>query len=179
MPEKKTKKEDGAKKELGQVVRFAIVGVSNFLVDFIVLNLLVITILPKSLNIFSFSIFGVKYVISGVILAGIISGTAAMINSFIFNKNFTFKAKKLSTSKLIMFFIITAAGLYLIRPVILYLFTDLWLWPSQIAYKVTTFLKLPLSQDFDTNNVALLVAILVVLVYNYLFYKFYIFRDEK
>lgn len=162
MPDKKTKNEDGAKKELGQVVRFAIVGVSNFLVDFVIYNLLIHFVTSLSAT-----------------WAGVISGTFAMINSFIFNKNFTFKAKKLSTFKLVMFFVLTAGGLYVIRPVIIHFFTQTWLWPSQIAYKVTTFLKLPLSQDFDTNNVALLVAIVAVLVYNYLVYKFYIFRDEK
>ena len=162
MPENKTKKEDGAKKELGQVVRFAIVGVSNFLVDFIIYNLLILFITNLS-----------------VTWAGIISGTAAMINSFIFNKNFTFRAKKLSTFKLVMFFVLTAGGLYVIRPVVIQFFTQTWLWPSQIAYKVTTFLRLPLTQDFDRNNLALLAAIAVVLIYNYLVYKFYIFRDEK
>jgi putative flippase GtrA len=162
MPDKKTKKEDGAKKELGQVVRFAIVGVSNFLVDFIIYNLLILFITNLS-----------------VTWAGIISGTAAMINSFIFNKNFTFRAKKLSTFKLVMFFVLTAGGLYVIRPVVIQFFTQTWLWPSQIAYKVTTFLRLPLTQDFDRNNLALLAAIAVVLIYNYLVYKFYIFRDEK
>jgi putative flippase GtrA len=162
MPEKKTKKEDGAKKELGQVVRFAIVGVSNFLVDFIIYNLLILFITNLS-----------------VTWAGIISGTAAMINSFIFNKNFTFRAKKLPTFKLVMFFVLTAGGLYVIRPVVIQFFTQTWLWPSQIAYKVTTFLRLPLTQDFDRNNLALLAAIAVVLIYNYLVYKFYIFRDEK
>lgn len=162
MPEKKSKHKDGAKKELGQVVRFAIVGVSNFLVDFVIYNLLTIFVANLSAT-----------------WAGIISGTAAMINSFIFNKNFTFRAKKLGSFRLVMFFVLTAAGLYVIRPIVIHFFTQTWLWPSQIAYKFTTFLKLPLSQDFDTNNLALLAAIAVVLVYNYLIYKFYIFRDEK
>ena len=102
-------KKDGNKRELGQVVRFAIVGVSNFLVDFILYNLLhkFIPAMP-------------------VVWAGIISGTAAMINSFVFNKSFTFRAKSLSTFKLIMFFVLTAAGLYAIRPVIIYFFTQVW-----------------------------------------------------
>lgn len=156
------KNQVGAKKELGQLVRFALVGVSNFVVDFVTYNLLIHFITSLS-----------------VTWAGVISGTVAMINSFIFNKNFTFKAKKLSTFKLVMFFVLTAGGLYVIRPVVIHFFTQTWLWPSQIAYKLTNFLKLPLSQDFDKNNLALLAAIALVLIYNYLVYKFYIFRDEK
>jgi putative flippase GtrA len=157
-----SKKKSSSKKELGQVIRFAIVGVSNFLVDFILYNLLIsfVTNLP-------------------VVWAGVISGTAAMINSFVFNKSFTFRTKTLSVFKLISFFVLTAFGLYAIRPVIIYFFTEIWLWPSQVAYSITSFLRLPFSREFDINNVALLAAILVVLVYNYLVYKYFIFNEKK
>lgn len=162
MSKSSNKNKVGKKRELGQIVRFAIVGISNFLVDFILFNLL-IRFVPNV----------------PVVWAGIISGTAAMINSFVFNKSFTFRAKKLSTLKLILFFALTAFGLYAIRPIILNFFTKTWLWPSQVAYNITSFLRLPLSQDFDVKNVALLAAILIVLVYNYLVYKYFIFNDEK
>lgn len=157
----KSKKKDG-KKEFGQIVRFAIVGVSNFLVDIIIFNAL-LRFAP-----------GIS-----AVWAGIISGTAAMINSFIFNKNFTFRAKNLSIFKLILFFAITAFGLYAIRPVIIYFFTNVWLWPSQVVYDVTQWLRLGLSQEFDTRNLALLIAIAVVLFYNYLSYKFFVFNDDE
>lgn len=165
--------------EIAQIARFGLVGILNTVVDFVVLNVLVITILPKSLEILNFSIFGKSYVITGVVLAGIISGTAAMINSFIFNRSFTFKTRNLSRNKIVLFFVITAFGLYVIRPVILYYFTQVWLWPSQLLYEITASLKLPFSQDFDTRNLALLVAIVIILVYNYLCYKYLIFRDEE
>jgi putative flippase GtrA len=157
----KNNKKEG-KREIGQIIRFAIVGVSNFLVDFVIYN---------SLLRFAPDV--------SAVWAGIISGTAAMINSFIFNKNFTFKAKKLSVFKLILFFVITAFGLYVIRPLIIYFFTSVWLWPSQVVYDITQWLRLPLSQEFDTRNLALLIAIIVVLFYNYLSYKFFVFNDEK
>ena len=148
--------------ELAQVGRFGLVGILNTVVDFIVFNVIV-------------------WLVAGMPLewAGIISGTAAMINSFVFNKNFTFKTKKLNTFKLVMFFIITAIGLYAIRPIIINFFTKVWLWPSQVVYDVTRYLKLPFTQDFDKANMALVISILVVLVYNYLFYKYYICKDEK
>lgn len=147
--------------EIKQVGRFGLVGILNTVVDFAIYNgfLLLLPGFP-------------------VVWAGVISGTAAMINSFVFNKNFTFKAKKLSTQKLVMFFVITAAGLYLIRPFILYIFTDFWLWPAQALYDVTSFLHLPFSPEFDTRNLALVVAIAIVLVYNYLLYKYYVFNEK-
>lgn len=162
MGEIKKSKSQSGNKELGQVVRFVIVGISNFLVDFIIYNLL----LGFASNI-------------SAVWAGVISGTAAMINSFIFNKNFTFKAKNLSLLKLVLFFVITAFGLYAIRPVIIYVFTNVWLWPSQVIYDVTSWLNLPFSRDFDTRNLALVAAILIVLFYNYLMYKYFVFNDEK
>ncbi len=89
-----------------------------------------------------------------------------------------FKTKKLSTKKLVMFFVITAAGLYIIRPIVLYALTSYWLWPSQVLYNITSALNLPFSQEFDTRNLALVVAIAIVLVYNYLLYKYYVFNEK-
>lgn len=159
---KKINNHEDGKKELGQVLRFAVVGVSNFLVDFIIYNLL-LKFAP-----------GIS-----AVWAGILSGTAAMINSFIFNKNFTFRAKKLSVFKLVLFFTITAFGLYAIRPIIIYFFTKVWLWPSQALYGVTTWMNLPFSKEFDSRNLALMIAIVVVLFYNYITYKYFVFNDEK
>lgn len=161
MSEEKKQPKTADHAEIKRVGRFGLVGILNTVVDFVVYN-------------------GLLFLLPAVpaIWAGIISGTAAMINSFVFNKNFTFKAKKLSTKKLVMFFVITAAGLYIIRPAILYVFTDYWLWPSQLLYSITTALRLPFSQEFDTRNLALVAAIAVVLVYNYLLYKYYVFNEK-
>ncbi len=166
-------------KEVAQVGRFGLVGISNTLVDFILLNLLVITILPKNLEIINTTILGINVVITGVIVAGIISGTAAMINSYIFNMRFTFRKKNVNTKHTVYFFLITIFGLYFIRPIILKIFTDTWVWPADVAYYITSSLKLPLSREFDERNLALMVAVLIVLVYNYLMYKKFVFNDEK
>lgn len=158
--EAKTKK-TAEHAEIKQVGRFGLVGILNTVVDFVVYN-------------------GLLFFIPSVpaVWAGIISGTAAMINSFVFNKNFTFKARKLSTHKMVAFFVITAAGLYIIRPMVIYFFTETWLWPSQVLYSITSALQLPFSQEFDTRNLALVAAIAVVLIYNYLLYKYYVFNEK-
>ena len=165
--------------EIAQVGRFGLVGILNTIVDFVLLNILVITVLPKTLHLGSIHLFGSDIIITGLVVAGLISGTAAMINSFIFNTRFTFRAHNVDTRHAVYFFVITIFGLYFIRPVILKLLTDVWLWPSQITYQITRMLHLPFSQDFDERNLALLVAILVVLVYNYLMYKYIVFTNEK
>ncbi|MBA3678961.1 GtrA family protein [Candidatus Saccharibacteria bacterium] len=174
MPAKKQ-----SKSEVKQVGRFGLVGILNTIVDFVLLNILVITILPKSLELATLNFGSIKYVITGLIVAGLISGTVAMINSYIFNMRFTFKVKKIDAKHTVYFFLVTIFGLYIIRPIILKIFTDTWMWPSQVAYQVTQVLHLPLSQDFDERNLALLVAISIVLVYNYLMYKFFVFPHEK
>lgn len=173
------KKTPPKNKEVAQVGRFGLVGISNTIVDFVLLNLLVMTILPKNLELFSFTILGINIVVTGIIVAGIISGTAAMINSYIFNMRFTFRKKEVNTKHTVYFFLITIFGLYFIRPIILKIFTDTWVWPADVAYYITSTLKLPLSRDFDERNLALMVAVLIVLAYNYLMYKKFVFSDEK
>lgn len=165
--------------EVRQVGRFGLVGIMNTVIDFLVLNILAVTLLPKSLNLLNFNLFGIEIVITGLVAAGLISGTLAMINSYIFNMRFTFKKRDIDTRHSVYFFLITILGLYAIRPVILKLLTDTWLWPSQVVYSITSSLHLPFSSNFDQRNFALLVAIAIVLVYNYLTYKFIVFKDEK
>ena len=171
------KKQD--KSEVKQVGRFGLVGILNTLVDIVILNILAITILPKTLIVTTFTVFGTEIVITGIVLAGLISGTVAMINRFVFNMRFTFKKQKIDTRHVVYFFLITMFGIYIIRPIILKLLTDVWVWPSQLAYSITSGIGLPFSQDFDQRNLALAVAILVVLVFNYLMYKFFVFTNNE
>ncbi len=164
----KTKKNN----EVAQVGRFGLVGILNTAVDFIILNLLVRTILPR--NEVFFTILGKP--ISGIMIAGVISGTIAMINSFVFNQRFTFRAKKVGNREIILFFAITMFGIYAIRPIILNFFSAVWLWPANLAYTIGQVLHLPMDQAFYTDNVALAAAIAIVLVYNYVLYKKLVFK---
>lgn len=162
MGKKKSAAKPKKHSEVAQVGRFGLVGILNTIVDFAVYNLL----------LFFFASLAPT-------VASVISGTIAMINSFIFNKSFTFKAKKLSTTKAVLFFVITLIGVYIIRPIVVWFFTVVWLWPAELAHKITSWLHLSFSQDFITHNLALVAAIAVVLVYNYLSYKYLIFNEES
>ncbi len=149
------------KSEVAQIGRFGLVGILNTLLDFAIFNLLTSSILGM-----------------GAAWAGIISGTVAMINSFVFNQRFTFKAKHTPTNKVVAFFAITIFGIYVIRPIVIAFFTKTWLWPSQTLYSLTSKLGLSFSADFDQRNLALLGAIFVVLFYNYILYKKFVFNDK-
>jgi putative flippase GtrA len=142
--------------EIKQVGRFGLVGILNTAVDFIIFN-----ILRLALS-------------AGV--AGVISGTVAMINSYIFNQRYTFKTKQVAPQRIVAFFALTAFGLYVIRPAIIYVMTKQWLWPAQTAYHITQALGLPFNLKFETDNLALVAAIAVVLLYNYLTYKKWVFQ---
>lgn len=159
--------------EAAQVGRFGLVGILNTAVDFIVLNLLVRTVLPRS-EVF-FTAFGRE--VTGLMIAGVISGTIAMINSFIFNQRFTFRAKKVAGREIFLFFVITMFGIYVLRPIILNFFSQIWTWPAEFAYTVGQFLHLPMDQAFYYDNVALAGAVAVVLVFNYLSYKKFVFKN--
>jgi len=165
--------------EVARVGRFGMVGVLNTLVDFTLLNILAITILPKDMVITTLSMFGLTISISGLILAAVISGTVAMICSFVFNTRFTFRQHKTDFTHGVYFFLITIFGLYVIRPIILKFVTGVWLLPGQVAYYITSSLNLPFSKEFDERNAALMLAVLVVLAYNYLMYKRFVFTNEK
>ncbi len=145
--------------EIKQVGRFGLVGILNTAVDFLVFNLLALAMAAT--------------------LAGVISGTVAMINSYIFNQRFTFRAKKVSSTQTVAFFALTAVGIYLIRPVVIHFFTKVWLWPGTTAYNIARALGLKFSLQFCLNNTALVAAIAIVLVYNYFTYKHWVFNEKR
>jgi len=159
----KSQKSSKQNQAVAQITRFGMVGVLSFVIDFAILN-----ILSGPLHV-------------GIVVASIVSGTVAMINSFVFNQRFTFRTKHTDTKHIVYFFAITAFGIYVIRPIVIRILTANWLWPAHFTYQVTHALHLPLSRDFDTRNMALVVAVLIVLFYNFLTYKKYVFTnaDDK
>jgi len=163
--------------EVRQVGRFGLVGIANTVLDFVVYNLLLRFLLNPDQIYAHLGVSTHSVAISGVVLAGIISGTIAMINSFIFNQRYTFRTRHTSGAKIAAFFVITAFGVYVIRPLITSFLTKSWLWPSRTVYTITHALHLPLTARFDTNNLALAVSIFIVLFYNYVMYKKFIFND--
>lgn len=141
--------------EIKRVGRFGLVGIMNTVIDFVAFNVLRLAI--------------------PVTIASVISGTLAMINSYIFNQRFTFKAKKVEPKQTVIFFVATIFGIYVIRPAVIYFFTKVWLGPVHLGYSITHAIGLPFSQKFVADNAAWLAAIVIVLVYNYYAYKKWVF----
>ena len=136
-----------------QILKFGIVGMSNTIVDFAILNLL----------IWTFKIYSGSW----IILFNIISFTLAVINSYVWNKYWTFKAKekKDAAQEFSKFLFVSVIGAVI---------------NSGIVYGVSTFID-PL---FDLSsglwaNIAKILATGFALVWNFVGYKFWAFKGEN
>lgn len=151
------------KKELTkQVGKFGIVGIINTLVDIGIFNVLKF--------IFGFA----------TVTANIISVSAAIINSYVWNKNWTFHDKDKNVSKQFIIFVLLSIGGLIINTVVLLFLTQTWTLPSDLAVKITHFIKLNsiFSDNFVFFNFAKALAILFSMVWNFITYKKFAFKAE-
>lgn len=128
-------------------LRFLVVGGANTAIDFTILFSLVSIGLP-------------------VIISNIISTSIALVFSFFANKKFTFKNKDSEKTKIqfIYFLIITLFGLWLIQPIVIELSRSI----LEIVFKNSYILVLFIGK---------ITATCITLVWNYLLYRKYVFRD--
>ena len=127
-------------------LRFIVVGVSNTVLDFTLMNLL--------------SLAGLSLIIANTISTGI-----AMIYSFLMNKKWTFRnAGQDYLRQVILFFIFTAIGIWVIQNGLIIL-----------AKHYLPRFGLP---DQAFNNLAKLVASVFSLTWNYLTYNRFVFTDK-
>ncbi|MBI4653192.1 GtrA family protein [Candidatus Kuenenbacteria bacterium] len=129
-----------------QFIKFAIVGIINTGLDFIFFNFLILMT-----GIYKGGWLG---------LLNFISFSLATTNSYFLNKFWTFKKKE--TSSFLIFFLISLAGCII---------------NTSIVYSITTFIP----PFFDISqllwvNIAKLLAISISMVWNFIGYKFWVFR---
>ncbi len=136
-----------------QIAKFGLVGISNTIVDFAVLNLLIWTTKIYSGN--------------WLILFNIASFTMAVVNSYFWNKYWTFqsKDKKEAASEFSKFLFISVIGAII---------------NSSIVYGISTYIE-PL---FNLSagiwvNLAKILATGVALVWNFIGYKFWAFKENN
>jgi len=145
------------RKERTRFFRFAIVGASGAVVDFGVLNLLTV-------------VFNVAFVPSSVV-----SFIAAVINNFLWNRYWTYpdSRSKSVAHQLLQFSVINVIGLIIRTPLLAIL--EKWLIPLFAEVLPTTFL----SPVFVGHNVSLAIAILVVMLWNFIANRYWTFNDVK
>ncbi len=136
---------------IAQFSRFIVVGLINTAIDFGVLNLLIF-------------ITGIEMGI-GVAVLNSIAFTAAVVNSYFMNKYWTFgvKGETVKTTEASKFLIVSLIGLGI---------------NSGIVYGVANFVTPPFSKIGPVSwiNLAKVVATGMSLIWNFIGYKFLVFK---
>lgn len=148
--------------EVKRVGKFGLVGVLNTLLDFTIFN-----ILGHFLHL-------------AAVPANLISTTCAMTFSFFANKQVVFQRKGGSMLKQgIIFYTVTAFGLYVLQTGTIHILTDVWRYPTLLAVDIVHLLNLNhlLSDNFVVKNAAKACGTLLSLIWNYIMYKRVVFRQ--
>lgn len=135
------------KLDIAQMVKFVLVGFSNTAIDFGVLNLLM----------WQTGIYKGKFIILFNVAAFII----AIINSYSWNKLWTFKSKNTNVKKEFIQFITIAIIGSIIN--------------TSIVYGIATYAPPIIAKELLVN-LAKVLATIVSLVWNFLGYKFIVFK---
>lgn len=143
-----------------RIVRFVLVGLSNTLVNFIILNA-------------AFYLLGVNK-----IAANLIATTCALLYSFVLNRTFVFAHTGHWLKLFIRFVTVTAAGTLLLNNAVYIL--ALQLTGGTISISLSRFLHglgLPISPDFVHINLSSVIATCFSMMWNYTGYRFIVFRE--
>jgi putative flippase GtrA len=145
--------------DIKRVGKFGLVGIFNTLIDFFFFNVLSG---PAGL---------------GLIQANIISTTIAMMFSFITNKKLVFKKHDGSAIKqALMFYAVTAFGLYVLQTGTIHLLTEVWTWPVQTAVSFANAVGFTGHDQFVIKNFAKVCGTVLSLSWNYIMYKKVVFK---
>ncbi len=147
-----------------QAGKFGIVGISNTVIDIGLFNLLT-------------GLFGMY-----VVWANTISVTAAIINSYIWNKNWTFKdkASKNLLAQFVKFVLFSLVGMG-IQNVVVWGLATKWTVSGEFVFRIVELLRVNsllgfITESFTINNWAKVWGIALALVWNFFAYKKWTFN---
>lgn len=130
---------------------------------------------------FAFYTFMTSFVFKGeakIGLAGIVSGTFALICAFLTHSLITWRGTNISHKTAGKFVLFTGFGMWVMRPLLLKFFIrfdGLYNW----AWSVSHSLHLPFSHNFIANTGAFGFMVILVLLYNYFVYSRFVFADKR
>lgn len=144
-----------------QAGKFGIVGILNTVIDLGIYNVLS-------------QFFGVY-----VVTANLISVSVAIINSYIWNKTWTFqdKTRDKIVEQFTKFVLFSLVGMG-IQTFMVWLLASKWTFSGELVYKVVEFIHLNgvFSSSFVINNWAKVWGIGLALVWNFIAYKKWTFK---
>lgn len=150
-------------KKHAEKFRFAVIGVLNTTIDFVILFVLVAFGLPT-------------------IASNFISTSTALVFSFFANKTYTFKSEnKLAGKHFAYFLIITLLGLWIIQPIIIVginLLLRPWFTESCIVKLIGDLLGSWFKASYLVLLIGKVLATAVTLVWNYLLYRKFVFVKQ-
>jgi putative flippase GtrA len=147
------------KGKIARVSKFGVVGAANTLIDFLLYNILS------------------SFVGLSLVQANAISTTIAMSFSFAANKKVVFTHPKTGSlfRQTVLFFGVTAFGLYVLQTGTIKLLTDIWLAPVALGLGVAHMANINGHDQFIIKNLAKAAATVVSLTWNYIMYKKVVF----
>jgi putative flippase GtrA len=154
-----------------QGAKFGLVGLSNAVIDFTLYTALTV-LLKVPLD----KVFLVKY----------FSGSCAMVNSFYWNRNWTFKSKANIVKSGPKFLIATLISVWAIQPSVVWFFTAtvqgkafgaFWFMLGK-TIGIVGLLPHTLTLPFIIKTVAFGMSVLTILLWDFSFYKFWAFKDN-
>ena len=153
---------------VGQVIRFGLVGVVNTVVDYVTfIALTVIFQIPLS------RVWMAKYPSSAV----------GMAVSFVLNRRFVFRATEhRARGQAVRFVTATLIGIFVIQNLLTQLFASKVQYFGIEAFRAIDAAGLPrvgITRDFTIKTVAFALAALISIVWNFLAYKYWVFRREE
>jgi putative flippase GtrA len=155
--------EQNMTKKTKRPIIFLAVGILNTLLDFAFYTFLTTTILSGA---------------EDIALAGIVSGTFALVCAFITHGYITFRGSNLGKKTLLKFVAFTGFGMWVIRPLLLALFIK-WDALYKWAHDLSQTIGLPFSYDFIANTGSFGFMVIIVLLYNYYVYGRYVFNENR
>ncbi len=143
------------KEERSRFFKFSVVGVTGTIVDFGVMNLLIITLnMP-------------------LVWAQVISFTAAVFNNFFWNRFWIYpeSRSKRAPEQLLQFGLISTIGILIRTPIIT------WLNRTIFVFLNNSSLNLPVDNFVISRNLALSVTIAIILFWNFYANRYWTFGD--
>lgn len=154
-------KDKKTNKLYGQISKFAAVGVLNTIIDLGIVNVLILY-------------FGFDS-----ILANVIGVTAAIINSYIWNKKWTFQDKQKDVAQqFAIFLFLSIIGIILNTAVFVFLF-EKWTLTGEFAFTIVRFISLDgiFKHDFVLLNWAKAWSLAFSMIWNFVAYRKWTFKS--